>query len=320
MEDLKKLIKDTYASLPEDLQEAVMNQSLKTRLEDIGRKNNLNESQVQALKNETYFVLLALETISDFQTNLDKQINLGEEIAGKIALSVYDGVFKPVEITLLAIEQIIKEKESEEGIVPEEKNTPKPLEHEIESPTSNASNPPQNKFRNPEQLSSPTMKEMLAPTQIVRTAPKVIDAVPKTIFNNRDAAIEETLKRAKAALEGNERESEKKDDDIESATNDLGDLESEEFKWPGDIAGIEIDNNKPEIEEGGSENNDATEENLNKATILEEIEHPPAYATSPFEEKMKSNTPSIKSPNVPSIKNNPGNEFGKSDPYREPTN
>src|SRR3989344_5530084 len=127
MEDLKKLIKDTYASLPEDLQEAVMNQSLKNRLEDIGRKNNLNEAQVQALKNETYFVLLSIETISDFKDNIQKQIGISEEIADRIALSVYDGVFKPVEITLLAIEQIITEAEEAEGIVPEEKNNEKPL-------------------------------------------------------------------------------------------------------------------------------------------------------------------------------------------------
>ena len=157
------------------------------------------------------------------------------------------------------------------------------------------------------------MKEMLAPTQIVRTAPKIIEVPSSTISNNKDAAIEETLRRARAALEGNERELEKKDDDTESSTNDLGDLESEDFKWPGDMAGIEIDNNKPDKEDGGAENNDETEENLNKATILEEIEHPPAYTTSSFEEKMQRQSP-------PSNRENEKNNRSdiKSDPYREP--
>lgn len=309
MEDLKKLIKDTYQNLPEDLQQAVMNPSLKERLEDIGRKNNLNEAQVQALKNETYFVLLALETISDFQTNLDKQINLGEEKSGKIALSVYDGVFKPVEITLLAIEQIIKEKESEEGIVEVEEEKPQMQvqERRIDNPAWNSS---QTKPQEREQSSSISFKEMVAPK--VLKPQKIAEEV--NLSRNKDAAIEETLRRAKAAIEGNLEGEENKEGESAENSNDLGDLESEDFKWPGDISGVEIEN-KGEGDEAQKENGIVNDEDLNKATILEEIEHPPAYISSPFEEKMKQNRPSPITKVAPAVNNKIEN--GKVDPYRE---
>ena len=56
-----------------------------------------------------------------------------------------------------------------------------------------------------------------------------------------------------------------------------------------------------------------TRSNLNKATILEEIEHPPAYVSSPFEEKMQRQS-------QPSSRENEKNNRSdiKSDPYREP--
>jgi len=317
MEDLKQLIKDTYQNLPEDLQQAVMNPSLKERLEDIGRKNNLNEAQVQALKNETYFVLLALETISDFQTNLDKQINLGEETAGKIALSVYDGIFKPIEITLLAIEQIIKEKESEDGIVPEE--TSKKEEVAVVPGVPQNGPRPVGSNNLPRRPEFQSLKSMMEPKEIIK--PQKINREIKPAFNNQDAAIQETLRRAKAALEGNANDAESKETEEGENPNDLGDLGSDDFKWPGDISGVEIDN-KPEGDEvERNDNNGNGEDNLNKATILEEIEHPPAYMSSPFEEKMKDKSPDIKPSNSPIPKNRPGGEgYGKSDPYRESVN
>ncbi|MEK7552424.1 MAG: hypothetical protein AAB534_03350 [Patescibacteria group bacterium] len=309
MEDLKQLIKDTYQNLPEDLQQAVMNPSLKNRLEDIGRKNNLNEAQVQALKNETYFVLLALETISDFQTNLDKQINLGEEIAGKIALSVYDGIFKPVEITLLAIEQIIKEKEEEDGIVPEEtKNN----EDKEQAPTITPSS--QKEISRPkdwprEKPEFQSMKSMIAPREM--QIQKVNEEV--TPSRGKDAAIEETLRRAKAEMEGG---------DVSLSGQNLSEISSssgsDDFKWPDDVAGVRIENKSEEDPFTQNENSEnGGEENLNKATVLEEIEHPPAYMSSAFEKKMQKTAPQQVVPpkNKPDVV-----KYGQSDPYREPTN
>lgn len=115
MENLKELIKENYKNLPEDLQESVANPALINKLQEIAKAYRLNKGQIDVLKNETYFVLLGLANISEFENNLEENLEIEEERILDIADDVYEKVFQPVEITLLAIEEIVEESKKESG-------------------------------------------------------------------------------------------------------------------------------------------------------------------------------------------------------------
>lgn len=124
MEDLKELTKQNYERLPEELKKAVLDPNLKSQLEKIALQYELSDGQLRALKNETYFVLLGIERLSNYSRNLREQTGINPGRAVLVAQEVIDNIFRPVEDTLDALERIIDQpkKNLEEKKYPEKIN------------------------------------------------------------------------------------------------------------------------------------------------------------------------------------------------------
>lgn len=260
MDDLKQLIKENYQNLPDDLKQTIANPELRGKFRAIATANGLSEDQLEALKNETYFVLLGLENLSDYGGNIQKQLGISFGQASLISTDVYKNIFRPVETTLEAIEKAIEE--NEEGLTEtsvKERENQKPQEKNYTPNLSAGLNERAERVarREPETYIPPqTAIKKPEPNDSLKRIREELSKVPE--IKNDKAPVFNSAIKENPPINNTKRYG------IEPA-KDLG---ANDFDWKGNVGGVEIENQYEEEDD---------EENLDKSRILEEIEHPPAY-------------------------------------------
>jgi len=109
--ELQNNLKQQYQSLPFEVQKAISDADLPTKLQLIVKNNKLLIDQGGDLELETYLVLLGLESLEDYVDNLVKNVRLSRNQALVVAHEVNESIFKNVRETLkkMHAEAIVEE-------------------------------------------------------------------------------------------------------------------------------------------------------------------------------------------------------------------
>lgn len=126
-QDLKK----QFNSLPVDVQSAISNVDLASKLQEIVKNNKLMIDQAGGLEMETVLVLFGLEPLENFVNNLIKDVGLSSIQASVVAHDVNESIFKSVRETLKKINNEITQIEKEEGGIVETTKNVTPSSEEL---------------------------------------------------------------------------------------------------------------------------------------------------------------------------------------------
>jgi hypothetical protein len=96
-------LKKQFESLPLEVQKAISGADLPTKLQEIVKNNKLMIDQAGDLQMETMLVLLGLEPLESFVSNLMKNVGLSSIQASVIAHDVNESIFKNIRETLKKI-------------------------------------------------------------------------------------------------------------------------------------------------------------------------------------------------------------------------
>lgn len=118
--ETKLQIKEAYAKLPKDLQEAVVSVNWQNEVTRIAQKFELDGDKAESLQNETLFVMMGLELSKDFVENLQRHLNVTSTQASLISANVNESVFRPMRASLQKIEQEAEEEERKEKMTEDE--------------------------------------------------------------------------------------------------------------------------------------------------------------------------------------------------------
>lgn len=187
-EETKKIIDEQMAKLPDDVKEAILSVDYKVKLEEITKRQRLLIDQAGKLEMETTLVMIGLEPLADYVSNLQREMNIPVMRAKEIAFDVSENIFKPIRESLQKMnEGAEKEEKTETGHDIEEKKLPKDgfednlsrnkILNEIENPeTIEGGNRSMNfKAENPkvEEMKPAESKEIeIRPAQSIEIAPK----------------------------------------------------------------------------------------------------------------------------------------------------
>lgn len=91
-----KLIQGQFAKLPSNVQQAIGAVPWKALVQEIGKENALDTEQILALEQETMFIIYAFEPPEDYVANIVREVDIAEDAANKIAVSMAEKVFEPI--------------------------------------------------------------------------------------------------------------------------------------------------------------------------------------------------------------------------------
>lgn len=136
-EDLKKIIKNQWSILSEEIRELVLSTELESKTNWVAGKYNLSPEQTEILKQETLFVLIGLAHIMDYTDNLMRELSVSKEqsrvIAQEIGTQIFAGVKDSIKELGLVIETI-REQRGQNTQTKQVTQTPPPTNT---APTSN---------------------------------------------------------------------------------------------------------------------------------------------------------------------------------------
>ncbi len=98
--ETKKIIQDQMKNLPQDVKEAIISVDYTNRMQEITRRQKLLIDQAAKLEMETTLVLIGLEPLTDYISNLQRELVVNEIRAREVALDVSENVFKPIRESL----------------------------------------------------------------------------------------------------------------------------------------------------------------------------------------------------------------------------
>src|SRR3990167_6643893 len=98
MED--KLIQEQITKLPQDLRAAVEAVLWKSVVNEIALLNKLNLEQATVVEREVMFVLYGFEDPRKLIKNLEKEVEIKEDVAIGLAEAIRERIFKPIESRL----------------------------------------------------------------------------------------------------------------------------------------------------------------------------------------------------------------------------
>jgi hypothetical protein len=104
-EETQKIIAEQMKKLPNEVREAILSIDYEIKLQEIYKRQRLLIDQAQKLETETSLVLLGLEPISDYISNLEKNLNITPDKAQEVALDVDENIFKKVRTSLQKIDE-----------------------------------------------------------------------------------------------------------------------------------------------------------------------------------------------------------------------
>ena len=108
-----------YEVLPKELQEAIFSVHTADTISEIGKRNNLKESQISEIAKYVGYTLLGILPPEDFLQVIKDKINLSDEEAKKINNEIYRFIFFPLKNILELIygqKEGVEKKESKEKV------------------------------------------------------------------------------------------------------------------------------------------------------------------------------------------------------------
>jgi len=99
MDQISQDLKNYIQELPQELQDYIKQSNWIVTVKSIALKYTLDDDTSEKLQTETFMVLLALETVSDFKYNLRENIpqqTLNNEVLDSVEHEIYTEVFQPV--------------------------------------------------------------------------------------------------------------------------------------------------------------------------------------------------------------------------------
>lgn len=94
--DLQKQISEHFSELPSAMQGVFSDMSWMDQVEDIGKKYNLSEEQIQSLLIDTSMIMLGVVHIDEYKTNLVQELKINEEQAKSIENDVNSILFNKI--------------------------------------------------------------------------------------------------------------------------------------------------------------------------------------------------------------------------------
>jgi hypothetical protein len=91
-----ELIKEYFSLIPPELQQFIVARTWKNKLEVISKNYALSEEQSANLEIEVLLVLIGLKDIEEFEKNIQEQLGINPELAGKVATDIEDQVFSDI--------------------------------------------------------------------------------------------------------------------------------------------------------------------------------------------------------------------------------
>ena len=114
----REQLRQLYIKLPAEIKEMVSADETTENIENICQRNGITDERVGDISDLIRNVLFGVLPPDDFLKTLEREVNLKEEVAGKIAHEIHRFVFYPVKP---ALEELYKME-----IAPSEKPTEKP--------------------------------------------------------------------------------------------------------------------------------------------------------------------------------------------------
>lgn len=111
-DETQKIISDQLKKLPSDVKEAIVSVDYKTKLQEITKRQRLLIDQAAKLEMETTLVMIGLEPLVDYISNLQREMGLTETRAKEVAVDVSDNIFKPIRESLRAMNEEVLAPES----------------------------------------------------------------------------------------------------------------------------------------------------------------------------------------------------------------
>ncbi len=93
---LKNIIKEEIVKLPKDTRAAIEAVDWASKVEEIGKKYLLNESETNDLQVETMLVMFGIDYADSYTTNIENKVGTTKDDAEKIAQEIYEKVFSPI--------------------------------------------------------------------------------------------------------------------------------------------------------------------------------------------------------------------------------
>ncbi|PIR68354.1 hypothetical protein COU49_01395 [Candidatus Nomurabacteria bacterium CG10_big_fil_rev_8_21_14_0_10_35_16] len=114
---LQQTIKEELEKLPKENQEAIGSVNWVKISEEIGRKNNLLEEEINNLQVETLLILTGIEDFDLYALSIEREVGLSKSEAEKISKEVTEKIFDPI------LEKIPTEEQATPSASSENKNT-----------------------------------------------------------------------------------------------------------------------------------------------------------------------------------------------------
>lgn len=95
-QELDKKIKERFKQLPKVLQDAITSADIQKHLRSLAETQKLHVDQWGALENEVMLTLLGFQKPSELANNLQKGIDVTEDVANALALDISQIVFEPI--------------------------------------------------------------------------------------------------------------------------------------------------------------------------------------------------------------------------------
>jgi len=108
--ETQKIIEEQLKQLPADVKAAIISVDYKTKLQEITQRQKLMIDQAGKLEMETTLVMIGLEPLADFISNLQRELNLTEVRAKEVALDVSENIFKAIRDSLQKMNEAVEEK------------------------------------------------------------------------------------------------------------------------------------------------------------------------------------------------------------------
>lgn len=116
-------ILEIYRSLPAELQNALTDSDISTKVRTIANKHNLHIDKISMLELDVMLVLLGIEPVSEFVNSISKQLQVPQSEAESIAADVHDSIFHSVTDALRGVETEMKELDEQEANQPATSST-----------------------------------------------------------------------------------------------------------------------------------------------------------------------------------------------------
>lgn len=117
--DIEIQLRDRFQSLPPAVQNAITGANLSKHLELLAKTHKLHLDQWQTLENEVIMTLLGLQTQTELEKNIEKEVGVDAPLARTLAESIAQEVFAPIRSEL---EHLLESPSSEKNTV----STPEP--------------------------------------------------------------------------------------------------------------------------------------------------------------------------------------------------